>query len=328
MDMPEIRRLKENSPRPDLAPYLDELIGRAQASLAHIAAVEARGRNAGKILEQLPPLSPSVIDLDCDWVRIGRAEDASVQEQQSLFLALTALMPWRKGPFAVFGIELDSEWLSFLKWNRLKDHITPLRGRRVLDIGSSCGYYLFRMAAASPRLVLGIEPYATFYFQYLLLQHYIQAPQVYCLPLKLEQMPRMREFFDTVFCMGILYHRRSPLDTLVQIRSNMRAGAQLVVETLIIEGQEDTALLPAGRYAKMNNVFFIPTVRCLTRWLQRTGFEQIRCIDISATSSDEQRKTGWIQSQSLDAFLQPGDHSKTVEGYPAPVRAVVLTRAR
>lgn len=198
----------------------------------------------------------------------------------------------------------------------------------MLDIGSSCGYYLFRLAALQPERVIGIEPYLNFYFQFLALSRYLKYPGVHCLPLKLEEMPVLRRCFDTVLCMGILYHRRSPLDTLLQIHQVMVPGGQLVLETLVLQGDAEVALFPENRYAKMKNIFFIPTVPCLTHWLKRAGFDDVQCIDISKTTSKEQRKTDWIDTESLADFLDPGDPQKTVEGYPAPVRAMVLATAR
>jgi tRNA (mo5U34)-methyltransferase len=209
----------------------------------------------------------------------------------------------------------------------LADHLQPQTGRRVLDIGSSCGYYMFRLAAQHPALVIGIEPYLTFYFQYLALSRYLSIPGLCTLPLKLEELPSMHRCFDTALCMGILYHRRSPLDTLLSIHRMMVPGGLLVLETLIIEGNEELALFPEKRYARMNNIFFIPTVKCLEHWLRRCGFDGIRCVDVSKTTPAEQRRTDWIDTQSLSDFLDPDDPEKTVEGYPAPVRAMFLATA-
>jgi tRNA (mo5U34)-methyltransferase len=241
---------------------------------------------------------------------------------------LTGLKPWRKGPFNLFGSEIDSEWNSALKWHRVTPHIKPLQGRKVLDVGSSNGYYLFRMMAAQPQLLLGIEPYAAYYYQYLALRHFLHLHGTYCLPLRLEDLPQMHQWFDTLLCMGILYHRRSPLDTLAQLKAMLKPKGQLVLETLIIPGEEDNALCPRDRYARMRNVFFIPTVKCLQYWMQRCGFDHIKCVDITPTTLEEQRKTSWIDSDSLDRFLDPQDHTRTVEGYPAPIRAVVIAEPK
>jgi tRNA (mo5U34)-methyltransferase len=87
-------------------------------------------------------------------------------------------------------------------------------------------------------------------------------------------------------------------------------------------------LLPPGRYAKMRNVWFIPSVDTLTVWLQRAGFENVRVADISATTVREQRSTDWMQFESLRDFLSADDPCKTIEGHPAPVRAVFIATKR
>ena len=61
---------------------------------------------------------------------------------------LHALQPWRKGPFSLFGVQIDTEWRSDWKWNRVAPHLSPLAGRRVLDVGCGNGYYGWRMCAA------------------------------------------------------------------------------------------------------------------------------------------------------------------------------------
>jgi len=298
--------------------------------LLHTAAQTVlQGRDAKaaalhRLVQKLPDRQPSRIDLDQDRVTIGRPSDVSAARQEQIQKILLGLKPWRKGPFDLFGIQIESEWNSALKWRRVAPHIGSLAGRRVLDVGSSNGYYLFRMAAQKPRLILGIEPYTAYYHQFLALQHFVQAPNTYCLPLKLEDLTGITDWFDTLFCMGILYHRRSPLDTLAQLKRLLIRGGQLILETLIIEGDEDTALFPQDRYGCMRNVYFIPTVSCLQNWLARCGFGQIRCVDVTPTTLEEQRKTPWIDSDSLDTFLDPLDDRLTLEGYPAPVRAVVI----
>jgi tRNA (mo5U34)-methyltransferase len=127
--------------------------------------------------------------------------------------------------------------------------------------------------------------------------------------------------------MGVLHHARAPLDMLRKMRRLVRAGGEVVVENLIVEGEAPTALCPHPRYAKMHNVCFIPTVPCLSNWMEHAGFKNIRCVDITRTLPGEQRRTPWMRFESLTDFLDPADPAKTVEGYPAPVRAVLLAEA-
>jgi len=279
------------------------------------------------ILESIPDFIPSFINLESSTITIGDKSDLTPEEYVLLEDKLGQLCPWRKGPFNLFGIQIDSEWQSWMKWERLKQHIRTLTGRRILDIGSSNGYYMFKMAADNPVMVLGVEPQSSFYFQYLILQKFLNQDNVFCLPVPHDQLPKMNKYFDTVFCMGVLYHRKSPVQMLKDICDSMRSGGELILENLIIDSKQNICLFPRDRYAKMRNVFFIPDLLAMESWLLRAGFTNIRCVDVTKTSVEEQRKTQWIHTESLKDFLDPTDLDKTVEGYPAPVRAIFIATA-
>ena len=276
-------------------------------------------------LSQLPALRPELIALASDTVTV--TGPASEQQQQSIESALRQLHPWRKGPFQVFNTFIDTEWRSDWKWQRLQPHIATLKDRLVLDVGCGSGYHCWRMRGEGAGLVVGIEPTPLFVTQFHALQHFIRDQRVGVLPLGIEQLPDKLRCFDTVFSMGILYHRRSPFDHLLQLRDALRSGGELVLETLVIEGAEGEALVPSGRYSKMGNVWFIPSCDTLALWLKKVGFKQVRIVDVTPTTTDEQRRTDWMQFHSLAEFLDPNDHSKTVEGYPAPRRAILLAEA-
>ena len=322
-----VERLLKNAGRLELIPFWQELESLVQEQQAFFAHPRGNTLTYTRFLEGLPDVKVSGTDTDRDRPRAGRSKDVSPEEARRIREGLMGLSPWRKGPFELFGIDLDSEWRSNLKWNRLVSKITPLTNRKILDIGSSNGYYMLRMAAHAPRMVLGLEPQHTFYFQYLALQRYFKCPDLFCLPVPFDGFPVLKGYFDTVFLMGVLYHRRSPLDMLRRIREMTTPGGEIIVENLIIESDEDICLCPRERYAKMRNIFFIPTVRVLTQWLLRSGFGKVTVVDISRTCQEEQRKTPWINTESLNDFLDPLDAARTVEGYPAPVRAVLTARA-
>ena len=310
-----------------LARYETAIGDRLAPVVKRIRGKDRKARTYVEMLAGLPAIEPGSNDLDHDRIRIGQPGDLGPDDGRALREALKTLIPWRKGPFDIFGIPVDSEWDSSLKWERVRPHLAPLKGKRILDIGSSCGYYMFRMCADAPALVLGVEPYLTFYFQFQFLQRYIRADRVFTLPLRLEALPAMPGCFDTVFCMGILYHQREPVQALESIRPLLAGGGQLVVETLVLAEKGDAELNPPGRYAKMNNVYAIPTVTRLEKWLLKAGYRRVRCVDVTPTTLDEQRPTEWINSESLDAFLDPLRPGLTVEGHPAPVRAVLLAQA-
>ncbi len=296
-------------------------------TLARAWSVQGHGDMAQwqAIVRDLPEAVPSRWRWDGDVVTLGAPEDLSDTERTRLRDALLALHPWRKGPFCLFGILIDAEWRSNLKWARLAPHIQPLAGRRVLDVGAGNGYYLWRMAGAGAAHALGIDPTLRFVVQFHALRRYVADAPLHLLPLALEDLPPGGAF-DTVFSMGVLYHRRSPLDHLLALRGQLRPGGELVLETLVTEGPAGHAFVPPGRYARMRNVWFLPSPATLCTWLARCGFTDARLVDLTPTTPNEQRRTPWMRFQSLADFLDPHDPRRTVEGHPAPVRGLFLAR--
>jgi tRNA (mo5U34)-methyltransferase len=277
-----------------------------------------------RALDALPDIKPSKIVLNSDAVTVGSPQDVDRQTRDRMEQLLHEIHPWRKGPFELFGIDIDTEWRSDWKWKRIAPHLQPLQQRLILDVGCGNGYYAWRMLGEGARFVLGIDPTQAYIMQFRVMQKYIRATNVQVLPLALEDLPANMQAFDTVFSMGVLYHRRSPLDHILELKECLRSGGELVLETLVIDGDERAVLLPPRRYAQMRNVWFIPSCEALTLWLQRCGFKEVRCVDVSETTVEEQRTTPWMRFQSLKDFLDPNNPDLTREGLPAPVRATML----
>lgn len=276
-------------------------------------------------LDALPDIEPELIDLQNDCIHLGLATQLNQDQQQVLVENLQQFHPWRKGPFSIFGNHIDTEWRSDWKWQRLEQYIAPLSGRTVLDIGCGSGYHVWRMCGADAAMVIGIDPTALFAMQFELLKRSLQKQPAFYIPVGIEAMPEIMPFFDTVFSMGVLYHRRSPIDHLFQLKSLLRRGGELVLETLVIEGASaEQCLLPPGRYAKMRNVWFIPSIPMLECMLARAGYCNIRCIHQGPTTTEEQRQTEWMRFDSLASYLNPAIDSLTIEGHPAPNRAIIL----
>ncbi|WP_345831591.1 tRNA 5-methoxyuridine(34)/uridine 5-oxyacetic acid(34) synthase CmoB [Erwinia sp. HDF1-3R] len=281
-------------------------------------------KNWDRSVEYLPALTPESLDL----LHGVSADSSQLSDRQrdGIEKLLRNLMPWRKGPFSLYGVNIDTEWRSDWKWTRVLPHISPLAGRTILDVGCGSGYHLWRMVGAGASLAVGIDPMQLFLCQFEAVRKLLGSDQrAHLLPLGIEQLPELKAF-DTVFSMGVLYHRRSPLDHLLQLRNQLVSGGELVLETLVIEGGERDVLVPGERYAQMRNVYFIPSTGALKGWLEKCGFEDVRIVDYSRTTTDEQRRTDWMVTGSLAEFLDPDDSSKTVEGYPAPLRAVLVAR--
>ena len=252
------------------------------------------------------------------------AEPADTALRRKLLLDLS---PWRKGPFQVGDTTIDAEWRSDLKWDRVVGSLESLQGRNILDVGCGNGYYATRMREAGAASVIGVDPTILYVMQFLALSRFLDADGVHVLPLRLDELPQNCRRFDTTFSMGVLYHQRSPLEHLRQLKGTLRQGGQLVLETLYIPGEESYACTPADRYARMRNVWLLPTVAELTTWLSRSGFENIDMVDKSRTTTDEQRSTEWMTFESLREALKPGDPDWTVEGWPAPRRVVMVANS-
>lgn len=276
-----------------------------------------------KLIDFLPHLTADRIELK-SAVRSERDFALYAGERQRIIHHLKQLMPWRKGPYELHGIHIDCEWRSDFKWQRVLPHLAPLQDRIVLDVGCGSGYHMWRMLGEGAKTVVGIDPTELFLCQFEAVRKLLNNDRrANLIPLGIEQMQPLG-VFDTVFSMGVLYHRKSPFEHLTQLRNQLRNGGELVLETLVVDGDVNTVLVPADRYAKMKNVYFIPSVAALIRWLEKAGFRQVRCVDVAVTSLLEQRKTEWLENESLIDFLDPQDHGKTIEGYPAPKRAVIL----
>jgi tRNA (mo5U34)-methyltransferase len=262
------------------------------------------------------------IDYQAPYLTIHTKNNNIEALQQSLKL----LMPWRKGPYQIGDLQLDSEWRGDLKWDRVLPYIQPLKGKTVLDVGSGNGYFTYLMALAGAEIALGIEPFLLFNYQFQAMQTLINNPlNAFVLPLKLEQIPG-KPLFDTVFSMGVLYHQKNHLLHLQQLKTVLAEDGELILETLIIDEKQGEQIIPQDRYAKMRNVWCLPSTNTLHTWLKRVGFKKIKLVDVTKTTPEEQRATHWIgdNTQSLKDFLDPNDDYLTIEGLPAPKRAIFV----
>jgi tRNA (mo5U34)-methyltransferase len=277
-------------------------------------------------LKALPDITPETVHLNQGRVGASSAV-VSEEDKQQLEAGLRGLTPWRKGPFELYGTHIDTEWHSDWKWDRIKDHISPLHNRLILDVGCGSGYHCWRMLGEGAARVVGIDPSFLFLMQFEAIKKYCgPTAAIHLLPVRMEDVSPNLEAFDTTFSMGVLYHRRSPIDHLLELKGTLRKGGELVLETLVTDGELGYSLVPEDRYSMMRNVWYIPSIPTLELWLRRAGFSDVRCVESNVTTTEEQRATEWMNFQSLKDFLHPNDPSKTIEGYPAPQRATFVAR--
>jgi tRNA (mo5U34)-methyltransferase len=254
-------------------------------------------------------------------VELGDVVKISGDAKQNIEEIARLMMPWRKGPFKIFDCYIDSEWKSNIKYNLLRKHFS-LKDKRVADIGCNNGYYLFRMQEDSPKFLVGFDPSPLYKTQFDFINHFVKSDIVYEL-LGVEHLEFYEEKFDTIFCLGVLYHRSDPVAMLKQLFRGLDKQGEVILDTFYIDGEDEMALCPESSYSKIPNIYFVPTIPALKNWCLRAGFSSFEVLETSTTDVHEQRKTSWIEGQSLEDFLDSDDRSKTVEGYPAPKRVYV-----
>jgi tRNA (mo5U34)-methyltransferase len=275
-------------------------------------------------LAKLPEVTTKKIILNSE-VALGETTDCDEITRNQIKTALQELIPWRKGPYTIHDIHIDTEWRSDWKWDRVLPHLDSLHNKFILDVGCGNGYHCWRMLGAGASRVIGIDPSPRFIVQFHMIKHFAgEHFPIDVLPIGIEDLPEKMQAFDTVFSMGVFYHRRSPMDHLQELKNALKPDGQLILETLVIEGKLGDVLVPEDRYAKMNNVWFIPSCATLINWMKKIGFKNPRVVDICPTTTEEQRSTEWMTFHSLAEFLDQHNPSLTAEGYPAPIRAVFV----
>ncbi len=273
-------------------------------------------------IKNLPKVDDIRVEIDSS---ISIYSDSfSKNDEVNIYSTAKLIQPWRKGPFRISKTFIDSEWRSFIKYDLLKPYFN-LTNKIVGDIGCNNGYYLFRMLKENPKKLIGFDPSAIAYCQFKFIDHFINSEITYEL-LGVEHVEFYEHKFDTLFCLGVLYHRSDPIGSLKSLYKGLNSGGELILDTFMIDGDDEICLTPKKRYSKIPNIYFIPTINALKNWCYRAGFDNIEILEISKTKPNEQRKTEWIDTESLDDFLDKNDNSKTIEGYPAPKRVYIKAK--
>ncbi len=279
--------------------------------------------------KNIAPLREALLNLpniECDYtisdtITVNAQTKLSSQIKKQIHDFALMLRPWRKGPFKIFDTHIRSEWNSYIKYNLLSPHFN-LKNKIVADIGCNNGYYMFRMSQQNPKEIVGFDPSALFMTQFEFINRFIKSDIKYEL-LGIEHLEFYEKRFDVIFCLGVLYHRSDPIGSLKSLKRGLNRNGELYLDTFMIDGEEEISLTPKERYSKIPNIYFIPTLNALRNWCYRAGFKSVDILKIKKTLLDEQRKTEWIEGESLEDFLNPTDDKFTIEGYPAPKRVYI-----
>ena len=129
-----------------------------------------------------------------------------------------------------------------------------------------------------------------------------------------------------VFMMGTLYHSKTPFEHLKNATRFLKDGGFLVLETLIFDSNESSLFVPKENYARMPNVWHLPSFLAIKSWLVTLGFSKIELVSVDTTSIAEQRVTEHMPFKSLDDGLCNGNNNFTIELYPRPRRGIIIAQ--
>mgnify|MGYP001003856894 FL=1 len=244
------------------------------------------------------------------------------QAKDEILTITKELKPWRKGPFKIDDLFIDTEWQSFIKFNILKPFMGEISQKYIADIGCNNGYYMFKMLEFNPAKLIGFDPSIKYRLQFELINALAKTPIKYEL-LGVEDLPSYGLKFDVIFCLGVIYHRSDPIKMLKDLKAGLNKNGVIFLDTMYIEDEREIAFVPNKTYSKIPNIYFVPSISALKNWCERAGFKEFEVLATKKTDENEQRKTEWIDSFSLENFLDPKDKNLTIEGYEAPKRVYV-----
>ncbi|ECP6072661.1 tRNA 5-methoxyuridine(34)/uridine 5-oxyacetic acid(34) synthase CmoB [Campylobacter jejuni] len=263
------------------------------------------------------------LNLACNF-SLGDSVNLSTNSQakDEILAIAKELKPWRKGPFKIDDLFIDTEWQSFIKFNILKPFMNEISQKCVADIGCNNGYYMFKMLEFNPAKLIGFDPSIKYRLQFELINALAKTPIKYEL-LGVEDLPSYGLKFDVIFCLGVIYHRSDPIKMLKDLKAGLNKNGVVFLDTMYIEDEREIALVPSKTYSKIPNIYFVPSISALKNWCERAGFKEFEVLATKKTDENEQRKTEWIDSFSLENFLDPKDKNLTIEGYEAPKRIYI-----
>jgi tRNA (mo5U34)-methyltransferase len=179
-----------------------------------------------------------------------------------------------------------------IKWRKFADAIpTDLTGRSVLDIGCNAGFYSMEMKRRGAARVLGID-FDDSYLAQARFAAEVNELDIEFAKLSVYDVGTLKEQFDVVLFMGVLYHLRHPLLALDLIREHV-ARDMLVFQSMqrgsaeIAEVSEnyqfwDTELFDAPEFPKLHFIehryaddptnWWVPNRACVEAMLRSSGF--------------------------------------------------------
>lgn len=218
------------------------------------------------------------LNLACNFSLDDSVNLSTNSQAKDEILAITKeLKPWRKGPFKIDDLFIDTEWQSFIKFNILKPFMNEISQKCVADIGCNNGYYMFKMLEFNPAKLIGFDPSIKYRLQFELINALAKTPIEYEL-LGVEDLPRYGLKFDVIFCLGVIYHRSDPIKMLKDLKAGLNKNGVVFLDTMYIEDEREIALVPNKTYSKIPNIYFVPSISALKNWCERAGFKEFEVL--------------------------------------------------
>lgn len=182
-----------------------------------------------------------------------------------------------------------------IKWRNFADAIpADLRGKSVLDIGCNAGFYAMEMKRRGADRVLGLDHDDSYLAQARFAAE-VNGVDIEFRKMNVYEVGELRERFDLVLFMGVLYHLRHPLlaldllhehvvkDTLVF--QSMLRGSHEVMPVAPDYPFREEAIFDDPSYPKMHFIeqryaadptnWWVPNRACAEAMLRSAGFEII-----------------------------------------------------
>lgn len=180
-----------------------------------------------------------------------------------------------------------------LKWRRFADAIpADLSGKTVLDIGCNGGFYSIQMKKRGADRVLGVD-YDECYLAQARFAAEVSGAEIDFRKLSVYEIAELKESFDIVIFMGVLYHLRHPLLALdlihehaardILVFQSMLRGGGAVEDTEEDYPFSETEVFERPGFPKMHFIeksycgddtnWWLPNAACVEAMLRSSGFD-------------------------------------------------------
>jgi len=172
-----------------------------------------------------------------------------------------------------------------------------MTGMRVLDVGTRDGFFAFACEQRGAE-VIAIDHAAPQLTGFPTAKRILGAKTDYQQANVYDLTAKSFGFFDTILCLGVVYHLRHPLLCLDRLRDLAKSGATLLVESLVCDDRFFVAreeakslrelapaltgfpiaqFLPAYRFHSDGSNKWSPNAACLQAMIEEARFDVERC---------------------------------------------------